>query len=240
MKKLSNKWINAITATILLTLAIGTAAICFIPSDAKMISGGKSYAPIYNGDRNSKNVALTFNVYEGTEIVDGILKVLKEKNAKATFFVGGCWAEKNEDALKKIIAEGHELGSHGYFHKDHSKISEERNREEMEATHGLVEHLTGYKITLFAPPSGAYSVTTLKVAENLGYKTIMWSKDTIDWRDKNAKTVYNRATKNISGGDIVLMHPKEHTLKALPDVLDYYESKGLAAVTVSECIGKND
>ena len=72
----------------------------------------------------------------------------------------------------------------------------------------------------------------------MGYKTIMWTKDTVDWRDKSSKTVYNRATKNITGGDIVLMHPKEHTLVALPDILDYYNSQGLSVVTVSECIGE--
>lgn len=240
MKRISTKGLNVITAIILCALSLGLAAICFIPSDVKTISGGKSYAPIYYGDRNSKNVALTFNVYEGADIIEGILSALKEHNAKATFFIGGCWAEKNAETLKKILDEGHEIGSHGYFHKDHSKISEERNREEMESTHGLIKHLTGYEIKLFAPPSGAYSVTTLKVAENMGYKTIMWSKDTVDWRDKNSKIVYNRAVKNICGGDIVLMHPKKHTLDALPKILEYYHSKGLTATTVSECIGRND
>jgi peptidoglycan/xylan/chitin deacetylase (PgdA/CDA1 family) len=65
----------------------------------------------------------------------------------------------------------------------------------------------------------------------------MWSKDTIDWRDKSSKIVYNRATKNIIGGDLVLMHPKKHTLEALPNILEYYKEQKLLAVTVSECIG---
>ena len=106
----------------------------------------------------------------------------------------------------------------------------------MELLHALIKKETGVEIKYFAPPSGAFSKTTLKVAESMGYKTILWSKDTIDWRDKNATTVYNRATKNVSGGDIILMHPKEHTLKALPDILDYYEKIGLRAVCISECI----
>jgi peptidoglycan/xylan/chitin deacetylase (PgdA/CDA1 family) len=49
--------------------------------------------------------------------------------------------------------------------------------------------------------------------------------------------VYNRATKNISGGDFILMHPKEHSLTALPEILDYYKRQGLTTVTVSECLG---
>ncbi len=136
------------------------------------------------------------------------------------------------------MEEGHEIGSHGYFHKDHSKLDEAGNREEMVATHSLIKRLTGYDVTLFAPPSGAYSVTTLKVAESLSYKTIMWTKDTIDWRDKSEKIVYNRAVKDITAGDFILMHPKEHTLKALPEILTYYENIGLHSITVSECMVK--
>lgn len=240
MKKLTNKSLNRITAIVLLAISATVAAVCFIPDDAKMISGGKSYAPIYHGDETSNCVALTFNVYEGAEIVEKILEVLDAHDAKATFFIGGCWAENNGVVLTKIVEAGHELGSHGYFHKDHAKLTEERNRQEMQATHGLIKRLCGVDVELFAPPSGSFSVTTLTVAEKLGYKTIMWSKDTVDWRDKNSKTVYNRATKNISGGDIVLMHPKTHTAEALPSILDYYNRKGLIATTVSECVSKND
>ena len=75
-------------------------------------------------------------------------------------------------------------------------------------------------------------------AESLGLKTVMWSRDTIDWRDKDVSLVVKRATENAAGGDLVLMHPKEHTLRALPQVLGYYEKAGLKAVTVSENIGE--
>lgn len=236
MRKISNGIINFITAIILTVLTVGIASVCFLFNDEALVTGGESYDPIYHGDRNSLNVALMFNVYEGSDTVNGILDVLKRYDAKATFFVGGCWADDNAETLIRILEEGHELGSHGYFHRDHSKLNEEQNREEMESTDKLIRRLTGYEIKLFAPPSGAFSVSTLKVAENLGYKTIMWSKDTVDWRDKNLKTVYNRATKNVSGGEFVLMHPKTHTLTALPMILERYKGMGLTAVTVSECI----
>lgn len=236
MLKLNDRKLSVITAIILVFIICGIVAVCSIPGETVVINGGKGYAPIYNGDRSKNGVALSFNVYEGTEIVEGILDVLDEKNAKATFFIGGCWADDNIDTVKKILEKGHEIGSHGYFHKDHSKLTEEQNRAEMELLHALIKKETGVEIKYFAPPSGAFSKTTLKVAESMGYKTILWSKDTIDWRDKNATTVYNRATKNVSGGDIILMHPKEHTLKALPDIHDYYEKIGLRAVAISECI----
>ena len=93
---------------------------------------------------------------------------------------------------------------------------------------------TGIEMNLFAPPSGAYSSATLTAADTLGYKTVMWSKDTIDWRDKDSWLIFNRATKNISNGDLVLMHPTKDTLKALDDIITEIMSKGLMLVTVSE------
>lgn len=236
MKKLTDRKLNVITAIILTVIVSGVIAVCFLPGDVVVISGNESYSAIYHGNRNGNVVAITFNVYEGADVVDGILDVLKENNAKATFFVGGCWADDNIETINKIIENGHELGSHGYFHRDHAKLSEDENTAEMETLHALIKRTTGVDIKLFAPPSGSFSVTTLKVAEKLGYRTIMWSKDTIDWRDKNTKTIYSRATKNVAGGDIVLMHPKKHTLEALPGILKYYEQAGLRCGTVTECI----
>ena len=72
----------------------------------------------------------------------------------------------------------------------------------------------------------------------MDYRVIMWSKDTIDWRDHDEGLVFSRATQNVSGGELILMHPKEHTLKALPRILAYYEKEGLKTVTVSENIGE--
>ena len=94
--------------------------------------------------------------------------------------------------------------------------------------------VTGEAVTLFAPPSGAYDEDTVSAAEALGLKTILWSKDTIDWRDKDADTCFLRATKDVTAGDFILMHPMTHTLEALPRILETYEKQGLRAVTVSE------
>ena len=63
----------------------------------------------------------------------------------------------------------------------------------------------------------------------------MWSKDTIDWRDSDIKTIVTRATKDIKSGDLILMHPKRHTLKALPLILDEIKEKGLKTLTVTNC-----
>jgi len=200
------------------------------------MSDTSEYAPIYRGNTEKKQVSLMFNVYWGTEYIDGILEVLKENNIKATFFIGGTWAEKNDDMLKKIYDDGNEIANHGYFHIDHKKVGYSKNQEEILVTERLIESITGYRTNLFAPPLGSFSATTLKAAFDLGYKTIMWSKDTIDWRDKDENLCFARATKDLKNGDLVLMHPTEQTLAALPRILKFYSDNGFSEVTVSQNI----
>ena len=191
---------------------------------------------IYNGNRDSNKVSLMFNVYWGTEYIMDILDVLNEYDVKSTFFVGGTWVEKEPDILNEIIKNGHEIGNHGYFHKDQEYLNYDQNYDEIAITHKLVFVNHNYEMNLFAPPSGSFNKATLESAENLGYKTIMWSKDTIDWRDKDSNLIFNRATNNIKGGDLVLAHPTECTLKALPLILQYYKINNITATTVSECL----
>ncbi len=236
MKKLIDGKLSVATAIILSILVVGVASVCFIPERTALITGGKAIEPLYFGDKSGNSVSLMINVYEGAEVVEKMLDVFDEYGAKVTFFVGGCWADDNGELLVKMLERGHEIGNHGYFHKDHAKLSEEANREEIDANYALVKRLTGYEMKYFAPPSGSFSPTTLKVAEKLGYKTIMWTKDTIDWRDSDENKIISRATDNITAGDFVLAHPKEHTLSALPKILEIYEKMGLRAVTLSECI----
>lgn len=190
----------------------------------------------YSGNKKNPNVSLMVNVYWGTEYLDDMLSTFEKYNVKTTFFVGGYWVAKNEDMLNKIIDKGHEIGNHGYFHKDQDKLSLEQNIKEISMNHQAVLDASGYEMKLFAPPSGAYNKNTILAAENLGYKTIMWSKDTIDWRDKNTELIISRATKNMSNGDLILMHPTEHTVKALEKIITTYQNVGFNLTTVSENI----
>jgi peptidoglycan/xylan/chitin deacetylase (PgdA/CDA1 family) len=94
----------------------------------------------------------------------------------------------------------------------------------------------GIDMKLFAPPSGSFGKTTLKQAEALGYTTIMWSKDTIDWRDHDTEKIYNRATKNLEGGDLILMHPTKNTVEALDRIIKYALEHNLQVSKVSETL----
>ncbi|MEG1805942.1 MAG: polysaccharide deacetylase family protein [Clostridia bacterium] len=201
---------------------------------------GKSQAvnsPIYRGDEEKKDVSLMFNVYWGTEYIEKILDILDEYNVKSTFFIGGVWAVKEENTLNEIVKRGHELGNHGYYHKDMAKMSYDDCCKEIANTNKLIEKLSNVMTTLFAPPSGSYSKITLQACEDVEMDVIMWSKDTIDWRDKDNNLIYKRATTNIANGDLILMHPTEMTVKALPKILKFYKENEYNATTVTKTIG---
>ena len=236
MKIIKRSKLTLITDIMLAAVFTAVFAISFFPERIIPIYSGENITAIYNGNRDKQNVSLMFNIYENTKVVNDIVDLLNEKGVKATFFVGGCWADDNAETLKKIVGSGHELGNHGYFHKDHKTLDYDKNREEIYNTEIITYALCGVKTRLFAPPSGSFSSETLSAADDLGYKVIMWSKDTIDWRDKDKNIVFKRATESLSGGDLVLMHPKEHTLAALPEILDFYRNAGFSVVTVGENI----
>ena len=221
-----------VTNLLICAIIVVTAVVGFAGGSAVTVSDGDGNV-IYRSESES-SVSLMFNVYQGTDEVLEILDVLDEYSAKATFFIGGCWADDNVDCVREIFARGHEIASHGYFHKDHSALSYEENLAEISPSVKLLNMICGQNISLFAPPSGAFNDYTVSACLELGLKVIMWSKDTIDWRDSNVNLIVSRATNGLQGGDFVLMHP----VKALPSILNYIGNSGFAACTVSCSLGE--
>ena len=230
-----NVFLQKIAPNVILgVLALSVGILCLSPYGNGISTKGAQSQIYRSADEEAKGVSLMFNVYMNTEDVYKILDILKDFDAKATFFIGGCWADDNVECLRAIFNAGHELGNHGYFHKDHSKLNFAENQKEILTCNRFIELSVGVTPTLFAPPSGAYSNATLSASEMLKMKTILWSKDTIDWRDHDVSKIYSRATKNVKKGDFILMHPTTETAEALDDILSYYNQLGIKAVTVSE------
>lgn len=148
---------------------------------------------------------------------------------------------KNADAVVKMHTAGFEVGNHGYLHRDHAKLNYDENVKEIRLTGRLVSTILKDfddfdRLTLFAPPSGSIGEPMMKAAEDLGYKVIMWTRDTIDWRDQDADLIFTRATDNLKAGELILLHPTDATVQALPRILDYVKIVGLQADIVSNVI----
>ena len=220
---MKNKLISVIVNIALCLVITATLLVGFAGSGtAPVSSDGEN---LYYSSPSPKGVSLMFNVYESAENVYKILDILDEYGAKATFFIGGCWADDNVDCLREIDRRGHEVGSHGYFHREHDKLSYAKNVEEISVSIKLLEGVLGKKVSLFAPPSGAFGDETLNACAYLG-------------RDDDVALITRRATENLQNGEFILMHPKDVTVKALPGILNSVRQSGYPAVTVSYNLGE--
>ncbi len=197
-----------------------------------------SVEPVYRGNADEKEVALTVNVFWGEEYIPQMLDIMRDNKVKSTFFMGGQWVEKFPDLTKKIYQEGHELGSHGYSHPHVDQLSKSQNIIELEKTEDLIFKATGERPTLFAPPYGERSQVVLESASEAGYRTILWSVDTVDWQRPEPKIIEDRVLKKVHNGAIVLMHPTAPTIKALPNIINGLKEQGYNVVTVSELLKK--
>ncbi|HHV39413.1 MAG TPA: polysaccharide deacetylase family protein, partial [Tepidimicrobium sp.] len=177
----------------------------------------------YKGKIDEKVVTFACNVDWGDEYIPSMLKLFEKYDVRITYFVTGRWAEKNPKLLKDIYDYGHEIGNHGYRHIDYDQLSYEGNKEEIMKAHNIIKNTLGIESNYFAPPSGAYNDNTIRAAKDLNYDIIMWSIDTIDWReDATEDKIMDRIISKLHNSAIILMHPTQETLKALPGLIFHY------------------
>lgn len=239
-KSKKEKIFVGVICNVLLVVALLVVVLScyFVPSNVSSVSSNSEYnGTIYAGDRSSNNVSLMVNVYWGTDELKQMLEIFEKHQIKTTFFVGGMWAKENAELLKLMEASGHEIANHGYRHKEHGKLGYDANYSEIKGCDDEVKAILGHGMELFAPPGGSYNQNTIKSATDLGYKTIMWTRDTIDWRAHDTNLIYNRAVTNMQGGDLILMHPTKNTVEALEMIIEYAKNHELNLTTVSKTLG---
>lgn len=183
-------------------------------------------------------IAMTFDDGPHATNTARLLDMLKQRNIKATFFVVGKNVREYPDIVRRILAEGHEIGNHTWDHKALSGMSAERVHQELAMTHNAVLEVAGYQMRVMRPPYGA---TNLRVKQQcyqeFGYPTIMWSVDPLDWKRPGSSVVAQRIISNTHAGAIILAHDiHEPTINAMPDTLDTLLSKGYRFVTVSQLL----
>lgn len=193
----------------------------------------EQYGALFIGP-DDKNVYLTFDCgyeYYATDangkkypVTGKILDVLKEKNAKAVFFITMDYVEMAPELVQRMIDEGHVVGNHTVYHPVMPSKSIDRMQREVMNLHDHVLEKYGYKMTLFRPPTGAYSVQSLAVVQNLGYKSVLWSFQHYDYdteKQPSDKTAFDLITKNSHNGAIFLLHAiSEANANVLGDVID--------------------
>ena len=167
--------------------------------------------------------ALTFD--DGPSInTPHLLDMLGEYGIPATFFMLGNQAERHPDIVKRVIAEGHEVGNHSYSHPNLRVVSLARKEEELRRTDTILRNL-GASPQFVRPPYGSYDASTEKVAASLGLSLMLWSMDSRDWQrlpDNYATLRNNRGTVYAPGTlrGIFLFHDShKRTVDDLPRII---------------------
>lgn len=193
--------------------------------------------PIYCVQREDKKIAITFDCAWGVEYTDKILEALDANDATATFFMVQFWTEKYPEYVKKISDAGIEIGTHSATHSYMSKQNAEEIKQELTSSAKAISDITGKKVDLFRPPYGDYNDLLVDTAKELGYYTIQWDVDSLDWKDLSATDIAMRIINNVKDGSIILCHNNGlHTAESLPLVLSTLKNKGYTFVTVGELI----
>lgn len=191
---------------------------------------------VRNIDPSKPMIALTFDDGPSHGLTDRVIAALDKVGGKGTFFmVGSRISGANEQTVKTMYANGHELGNHTFAHVAITKQSEAQRADAMAATNNRIRALTGVSPKVFRPPYGAVNQAAKATIGAQGMSSVLWSVDTLDWKYKDTNRVVNYILSNVKDGDIVLMHDIHPTTVAAAEiVIPELVKRGYQLVTVSE------
>ena len=188
----------------------------------------------YIKKRSRKAVALTFDDGPNPNTTPVALELLKKYNAKATFFMVGRSVAGNEDIIKRVVAEGHQIGNHSWSHPLLTKVTLEQAKSQINDTTEALKKASGQDIHIMRPPYGGIN-SAIQAAVDQSF--ILWDIDTLDWKNRNTASIMKEVQKTQSGS-IILMHDIHQTsIDALPSVLQYLTEQGFELVTIDELMG---
>lgn len=199
-----------------------------------------AYDAKYIGNPEKPEIALTFDAGYENGCTAQILDVLKKHKVPAAFFLVGNYLEQNPDLVKRMTEEGHTIGNHTYHHGDMSQISDLTSfQNELTSVEELYQNITGKEMSrYYRPPQGVYSEENLKMANELGYRTVFWSLAYVDWNNDSQPTAdeaFAKLLPRIHNGAIVLLHSTSKTNAEILDaLLTKWEDMGYIFVSLDD------
>ena len=198
------------------------------------------YDAAYLGDTTQKVLYLTFDAGYENGCTAKILDVLKKHEVPAAFFLVGNYIEKNADLVRRMVSEGHTVGNHTMHHYDMSKLTDkDAFQKELEDLENLYREAVGQPLPKFyRPPQGIYSEENLRLARELGYKTVFWSLAYVDWNNDSQPTreqAFAKLLPRTHDGAVVLLHSTSQTnAEILDELLTKWKSMGYTFAPIEE------
>lgn len=200
----------------------------------------RRYDAAYLGDTTQKVLYLTFDAGYENGCTEKILDILKAHDVKAAFFLVGNYIERNADLVRRMVEEGHTVGNHTMHHYDMSKISDKDTfTKELGDLEALYQETTGQELPKFyRPPQGIYSEENLRMAQELGYKTVFWSLAYVDWKNDaqpDPAASIEKLLKRTHNGAVILLHSTSKTNEQILDtLLTRWEAEGYTFAPIGE------
>ena len=200
----------------------------------------RQYDAAYLGDPSKNVIYLTFDAGYENGCTEKILDVLQDQQVPAAFFLVGNYLEKNADLVRRMVAEGHTVGNHTMHHYDMSKLSNKESfSRELTDLETLFREVTGKELPkYYRPPQGIYSEENLKMAKELGYRTVFWSLAYVDWQNDAQPTkeeAFAKLLPRTHPGAVVLLHSTSRTnAEILEELIGKWKEEGYQFGTLEE------
>jgi len=231
--RIRKKWLVAgcgVLAAVLILSVVSHPAIVGASASSRQL-------PIYCVQRDNKAVSLTFDAAWGNEDTQQLIDICARYRIHVTFFVVGDWVDKYPESVQALHAAGHEVMCHSDSHAHFNSLSAEQIKADIGACNDKIEAVTGIRPTLFRCPYGEYDDHVISAVRAMGIEPIQWDVDSLDWKDYDAATIFDRVTSKVQPGSIVLFHNAAlHTPEALPGIIEYLLQEGYSIVPVSELL----
>lgn len=209
----------------------------------KMASGGGDPADVVacvtgvmneEEDMDTPKIAITFDDGPDPYCTEQLLDGLKERGAKASFFVMGKQAEAYPELIRRMQAEGHLIGNHTYSHIQLGKNNRETFKKELIKTNELLRGITGEEPQYVRPPYGSWDKS---FETELTMIPVLWTIDPMDWCSSDVNGIVRKVTEKAEENAVILMHDEyESTVTAALEIVDILQKQGYEFVTVDEIL----
>jgi peptidoglycan/xylan/chitin deacetylase (PgdA/CDA1 family) len=233
------------------TVLTGTAAAAALTAVGyqSMAPTGQWYGRTFTGlSRGTKQLALTYDDGPNDPHTLRLLEVLAKHNVKATFFLIGRYTQQRPDIAREIVQAGHVVGNHTFTHPLLTFKSAAEIRGELTACRSALQDAIGEHSNLFRPPFGGRRPAVLRMARELGLEPVMWNVTGYDWTAPPSAVIEHKVTKQIRGGDVILLHDGGHkqmgadrsqTVLATDHLIAKYKAEGYEFVTIPQMLAAN-
>jgi peptidoglycan/xylan/chitin deacetylase (PgdA/CDA1 family) len=189
------------------------------------------------GPSTGNRIALTFDDGPTPGVTELILDELARRHARATFFMIGEKAAASPDLVRRVAAEGHEIGNHTYTHVKLTQLPDAGVAAELARTQETIRQITGHAPRLLRPPFGELRKNQSPLVRNAGLQVALWSIDSRDWSHPATSESVSHVIKYLQSGAIILFHDlTPATGHVIPSLMDAVDEKGLSPMTVSNLL----